>query len=62
MKVSVIISTYNRKEMLHDLIAQLRGQTVPVEIVVADDGSQEPVVCGTDTFGDRMKDIIGSKW
>jgi GT2 family glycosyltransferase len=46
MKVSAVIVTYNRREMLTDLIARLRGQTVPVEIVVSDDGSREPVVMG----------------
>ena len=42
-KISLIVSTYNRPEALAKVFAGLRRQTVlPGEIIVADDGSNEP--------------------
>lgn len=46
MKVSVVIATYNRSDLLVDLVESVRRQTVRSEIVVADDGSRNRVVCG----------------
>lgn len=44
MKVSVVIPTHNRPAGLQDALASLLKQTVlPDEVVVVDDGSQEPV-------------------
>jgi len=44
MKVSVVIPTHNRPAGVQDALASLLKQTVlPDEVVVVDDGSQEPV-------------------
>jgi len=40
-RVSVVIPTRNRKEMLRDVLASVRKQTVPVEIWVMDDASTD---------------------
>ena len=45
---SVVIPTLNRREMLRDCILAALAQTVPVEIVVVDDGS-------TDGTGEMVK-------
>ena len=43
MRVSVIVTTYNRPAALARVLTSLRDQTVlPYEVVVADDGSREP--------------------
>ena len=40
-RASVVIPTYNRKDMLGDAIRSAMAQSVPVEIIVLDDGSQD---------------------
>lgn len=61
MKVSVIIATYNRSEMLVDLVERIRKQTVKAEIVVADDGTRNRVVCG-DRYLWRQDDGYHKVW
>lgn len=39
--VSVVVATYQRHEFLPELLASLDAQTTPVEIVIADDGSND---------------------
>lgn len=41
MRVSAVVATYNRADFLPRAIASIRAQTVPVEIVVVDDGSSD---------------------
>lgn len=44
-KVTVVMATYNRPQLLRRLLGQLAAQTVPMrelEVVVVDDGSKEP--------------------
>ena len=46
MKLSVVISTFNRPKLLGELLAALSLQTLPpneFEVIVIDDGSKEPV-------------------
>jgi glycosyltransferase involved in cell wall biosynthesis len=44
MSVSVVIPTYNRAELLREALASAVAQTLPpLEILVADDGSEEDV-------------------
>ncbi len=45
-KVSVVVATYNRAALLHELLNDLAAQTLPAddfEVVLVDDGSKEPV-------------------
>ncbi len=45
-KVSVVVATYNRAALLHELLEDLAKQTLPVddfEVVLVDDGSKVPV-------------------
>lgn len=54
MKLSVEISTYNRKDVLEMVLLQLAKQTYPAEqfeVVISDDGSTD----GTDRFVERFK-------
>jgi len=45
MKTSVIVSTYNRQDMLVKVLDGLRHQTIPAdEIIIADDGSNPKTV------------------
>ena len=41
MKASIVITTKNRKESLRRAIASAVMQTIPVEIIVIDDGSTD---------------------
>ncbi len=42
MKTSVIVTTYNRPDALHAVLAAIKAQHVtPYEVIVADDGSEE---------------------
>lgn len=45
-RVSIVIATYNRGKLLHDLLHDLEAQTFDhdqFEVIVIDDGSKEPV-------------------
>jgi GT2 family glycosyltransferase len=42
MRISVIVTTYNRPDALRAVLVSLAGQTMPpLEVIVADDGSQD---------------------
>jgi glycosyltransferase involved in cell wall biosynthesis len=49
-EVSVVVATYNRVAFLAGLVEALEGQTVPVEVVVADDGSSDATWAWLETF------------
>ena len=57
-RISVLVPTYNRANLLPDCLASLSAQTLqPMEIIVIDDGSTDAtpeVVCG---YGDRLRFI-----
>ncbi|MEV4625130.1 glycosyltransferase [Micromonospora sp. NPDC049523] len=57
-KVSVVIPTYNRRELLHNTLLQLTRQSLPpdeFEVVVADDGSTDDTRAVVDQFRDRLR-------
>ncbi|MDH4099005.1 MAG: glycosyltransferase family 2 protein [Nitrospirota bacterium] len=57
MKVSVEISTYNRKDVLEMVLARLAKQSYSlenVEVVISDDGSSD----GTDRFIEQFKEQV----
>jgi glycosyltransferase involved in cell wall biosynthesis len=57
-RVSVIIPTYNRCELLRDQLAQLTQQGLPAtefEVIVADDGSSDDTRAVTESFADRLR-------
>lgn len=41
MRVSVIIAVYNEEKVIGNCLASLRKQTIPLEIIVVDDGSTD---------------------
>src|SRR5579859_4414351 len=46
LRLSVVIATYNRPDLLEKLLAQLEKQTLPsssFEVIVIDDGSAPPI-------------------
>jgi glycosyltransferase involved in cell wall biosynthesis len=56
-RVSVIIPTYNRCQMLDQALLQLTRQTVPAgtfEVVVSDDGSGDETKAVVDSYADRL--------
>src|SRR5882672_7659927 len=58
-KISIIVLTYDRKELLEDCIHSLLTQTYPrekLEIVVSDDGSRD----GTRELAERMQTRHGN--
>ena len=59
--ISVIVATYNRPADLCSLLAALRNQTEPVEVVVADDGTKSPSVQG-DRYLWRKDDGYHKSW
>ncbi|HEY9889271.1 MAG TPA: glycosyltransferase family 2 protein, partial [Candidatus Obscuribacterales bacterium] len=54
MKFSIVITTYNRLELLKRAIASALGQTVPCEVVVVDDASTDGTEAYVQTLGDRV--------
>lgn len=57
-KLSVVIPTYNRCELLDRLLSQLAAQTVAAnefEIIVADDGSADATKDVVESFGDLLR-------
>jgi glycosyltransferase involved in cell wall biosynthesis len=49
MKISVVVSTFNRRVLLEELLSSLEAQTLSAdrfEVIVVDDGSSEPVEPG----------------
>ncbi len=56
MKVSVIIPTYNREELLCETINSVLAQTfTDFEIIVIDDGSTDNTEQRVSQFGDRIR-------
>lgn len=63
MKISVVITTYNRPEALKKVLDGLLTQTVPAfEILVADDGSGESTRYLLKTYLKRSKPRITHVW
>jgi len=60
MKVSVVIPTLNEEKMIGRCLASIRGQTVPVEIVVVDGGSSDRTVEVAREIADKVIVIPGS--
>ncbi|WP_035986740.1 glycosyltransferase family 2 protein [Leptolyngbya sp. KIOST-1] len=54
MKFSLVITTYNRLELLKRAIACGLNQTVPCEVVVADDASTDGTEAYVRSLGDRV--------
>ncbi len=55
MKISLIITTYNRVELLKNLLISLKGQDfTPDELIISDDGSSENIVA---EIQDLIKDF-----
>lgn len=57
-KLSVVIPTYNRREMLRKGLEQLTRQRLPVhefEVVVSDDGSSDGTMDLVASFADRLR-------
>ncbi len=57
LRVAVVVPVYNRVDLLARTLAGLTVQTYPrdlVEVVVADDGSDEDVAAVVDRFTDRL--------
>jgi glycosyltransferase involved in cell wall biosynthesis len=50
MKFSVVITTYNRLHLLERAISSVLNQTIPCEVVVADD-------CSSDGTEDYLKSL-----
>lgn len=57
-RVSVVIPTYNRCELLRDQLELLTRQRLPVEefeVVVSDDGSSDETKAVVESFADRLR-------
>ncbi|MEJ3747472.1 glycosyltransferase [Actinomycetes bacterium KLBMP 9797] len=57
-RVSVVIPTYNRSDMLRRTLTELTRQSMPAdefEVVVADDGSTDDTKAVVDEFTDRLR-------
>jgi len=57
-RVSVVIPTYNRAELLRETLQQLTRQSLgpdEFEVIVADDGSRDGTRAVVDSFSDRLR-------
>lgn len=54
MKFSIVITTYNRLDLLRRAIASSLAQTVPCEVVVVDDCSSDDTEAYVRSLGDRV--------
>jgi glycosyltransferase involved in cell wall biosynthesis len=57
-KISVVVPTYNRAELLRATLASLARQTIPAdefEVIVADDGSSDATVKVVESFSGRLR-------
>lgn len=52
---SVIIPTYNHAKYLRDAIDSALSQTVPVEVIVIDDGSTDDTTAILSSYGNRIR-------
>lgn len=57
MKATIIIATYNHAQYLPAAIACALAQTVPVEVIVVDDGSTDDTAAVLARFSDRIRAI-----
>lgn len=58
LPISIVIPTFNRTEILSKTLAMISHQTYPldlIEVVIADDGSEEDILAVADLFRDRLK-------
>lgn len=63
MKVSLIISTYNRPDALQIVLESAISQTVlPNEIIVADDGSGEETASLVKSYQEKTNSLIKHVW
>ncbi|ODS30578.1 MAG: family 2 glycosyltransferase SpsQ [Candidatus Scalindua rubra] len=49
--VTVVIPTYNEEKSIEDCVRSLRNQTIPLEIIVVDDGSKDQTVAICEAIG-----------
>jgi glycosyltransferase involved in cell wall biosynthesis len=57
-RISVVVPTYNRSQLLERTLLQLTRQTLPLdefEVIVADDGSSDDTRRVVDSFADRLR-------
>ncbi|NJN03808.1 MAG: glycosyltransferase family 2 protein [Leptolyngbyaceae cyanobacterium SL_1_1] len=54
MKFSIVITTYNRLELLKRAIASALAQTVPCEVIVVDNASSDDTQVYVKSLGDRV--------
>lgn len=57
LPISIVIPVYNRTEILSKTLAMITHQSYPldlIEVVIADDGSQEDILAVVDLFRDRL--------
>lgn len=54
LEISVVVPTRDRPEALRRCLHALARQTVPIEVVVVDDGSRVPVAGTVDEFADAL--------
>ena len=55
VRVSAIVTTYNRTEFLREALASVFAQTYPdLDVIAVDDGSTDDTVAVLETYGDRM--------
>lgn len=55
-QISVVIPTYNRRDMLKDAIESVLAQTYPDwELIIVDDGSEQPVAEALTLFDPRIR-------
>jgi len=57
MRTSIIIPLYNQKDFFVEAVESALAQTVPVEIIVVDDGSTDGSRFLADDYADRVKVI-----
>ena len=51
---SIVITTYNRVELLKRAIATALSQTVPCEVIVVDNASTDGTQAYVESLGDRV--------
>lgn len=56
-RVSVIVPTYNRADLVGETIDSILGQTLPVETIIVDDGSTDNTREVLDSYGDQIRTI-----
>ena len=51
--VTVVIPTYNEEKTIEECVRSLRDQTIPLEIIVVDDGSKDKTIAVSEAIGIR---------